>query len=231
MRIKTFCFILLLPLLMAKTCPPFNPAKTAFIGDSITWGAGSGAGFDPQIHSFFAILDADPSLDNHELHNFGCGGASTYDWVDYASITTCGNSAFDLLEILYDPNKPFFYTYVILGTNDSVGFFNPSGIVTKAEYKANLISLVNRIAGSSFYISLVTPPPHPTDPVINARLSEYVDAINEVCQEVPVPYDLKCGVIDLFHPLDASDFTNDIHPNAQGHAKIADLFLADLTGN
>lgn len=223
--------LLTLPLLLLGTqCPPFNPVRTIFVGDSITFGAGSGTGFDPATHSFFALLDNDTAFDNYELINAGCGGASTYDWVDIATLTACGSyMEYDLYDAEITEHFPLYNTYIMLGTNDSVGFFNPSGVVTKAQYKANLKDLVERLLAHSIRIVIMTPPPNVGNPTANALLAEYVDAIHEICEEVTPIYTLECGTVDVYNTLTTSDFAGtDIHPNMVGHWKISNLIKENL---
>jgi len=203
--------------LALMTSAPAGASRMLFIGDSIT----SGAGLEPGTAYPELVATAFPAL---EGVNAGCPGSATADWVRPGPTVGCGVAgAFDLLAA---PNLPAEIATILLGTNDAVGFFEP-GPVSPASYRSNLEHVIARLEPETQWILLMTPPARgPGNPAADALLSSYRDEVLDLCS---APSDsVVCGP-DVQLLLDpALHFSDGIHPDAVGHALIADALVSDL---
>ena len=186
------------------------------LGDSITEGIMSGPPGIPMGDLLSIGLAG-----THEFTNIGCGGTSTPMWTISQGTNLClGANPATIFETFAIPNLPADFLTIMLGTNDSIGFFLPAA-VTGPEYKTHM----EEIVGNSLYfgartVMLMSPPPQCgsgasfTTPYLEAyRIAAY-----EICSQHP---DVICGP-DIYTLLDPSDFDDcNIHPNQQGHAKMA----------
>jgi len=190
--------------------------RAVLLGDSITAGIMSGS--DPGLP--YAELLGLGLADRVDVIGIGCSGSSTTDWTLSAGSDICDDFLpATLFESLAIPNLPADFLTILLGTNDSVGFLEPAP-VSPALYRRNLEETIGL---SLFYgartIVLMTPPPR-CNPDTDAyrRLEAYRLHVFDICTNNP---DVLCGP-DLFTLLGDDDFEGcDVHPNAQGHLKIA----------
>jgi lysophospholipase L1-like esterase len=187
--------------------------KMLFVGDSITRGTGaldpSQGGFTAQIGQRFPeVLVA----------NAGCGGSTIRDWTIERGNGACAIG--DAWNLLASPELPAQITHVMLGTNGARGgrfeFFGP---ISPPEYEARLRMLVERAPGLVLISSAPVSAARPYG-AIDDRLRGYRDAIALIVSE----YEYAEHGVDAYALLDPrSDFVADgIHPNDQGHTRIAD---------
>jgi lysophospholipase L1-like esterase len=189
------------------------------VGDSITAGAVSGP--SPLLSGAngrgYASRLADALGPRVRVSNLGAGGSTTTAWREELAAARGASAAGDV-------------AVVLLGTNDALA--PPSRPpAPRAEFAANLRAIASELARGSGVVMLLTPPPAPAgnphaSPEWTARLAGYRDEVRAACAELER---VVCGP-DLFTLLDArADFhQGNIHPNAAGHAKIADALAAAL---
>lgn len=202
------------------------PISLLLLGDSITQGTTS----EPTGPSFATLL-TDSLGAGFEVTNIGCGGASARDWSPTSGDSICGGLSDPILSAnlypaLAEPNLPADLVMILLGTNDAIGFLEPAP-PTSAEYRSALDELVTQIlfdgAGA---VLLATPPPNFAIPLTMPLLLSYAEEIFDLCGAAGDA--IHCGpdVLSLLEPEDFED--GQIHPNASGHAKIADAMYASI---
>jgi lysophospholipase L1-like esterase len=107
---------------------------------------------------------------------------------------------------------------ILLGTNDAAAIFEPESL-SPARYRDAIrdLTLQLQLDGAA-RVMLMTPPQFYGGPVV--RLRHYRDEILELCS--PPADSILCGP-DVHTLLQLEDFApEDPHPNAAGHAKIAE---------
>jgi len=196
-------------------------ARVLLIGDSITEGTVSGTPGSP--YAAVVATDLGPEFD---VLNLGCGGASSFDWRPDTGVTICGGLFIDLWAQRVLPNVPAEIATVMLGTNDATGFFEPAPL-TGDNYAANIEAIVDGLhAAGVDQVMLMTPPARCTSApqAVRDRLADYRLRIFTLCLVKP---GVVCGpdVYKLLDPV-ADSFSCNVHPNAQGHAKLGHA-LAD----
>ena len=161
--------------------------------------------------------------ESHALINIACPGASLLDWTREAKKTPCpppDDRAFKgLFRTLAQPELPVPIAVVLLGTNDSIGWYEPTPVPPEA-FASGLDQLLAALEANGVEtIILMTPPDQPVFPEDRGRLRAYRETILNRCT---AREHVVCGP-DLFTLLDAElDFVaGDLHPNAAGHSKIA----------
>lgn len=103
--------------------------------------------------------------------------------------------------------------------------------VPVGEYTDNLRALVADVRPDALPVLLLLP--HPLDDLHRAlpeRLQVYRTAMRGVAEELDVPL-VDGQAWFTTHPSPTSRFADDIHPNAQGHAEIAEALLSVVTGD
>ena len=215
--------LLLTPAAYAQPGDGPDRVSVVLLGDSITEGIMSGPPGIP-----YADLLAIGLANTHDFANIGCGGTSTPMWTLSQGTTACrGWNPATLFETFAIPNLPADFLTIMLGTNDSVGFFLPA-VVTPGEYKDHMQEIID---DSLFYgartIVLMSPPPKCEE--LNGAsiplLEDYRIAAYEICSQHP---DVLCGP-DVYTILDETDFEGcNLHPNQSGHAKIAQALGKEL---
>ncbi len=215
-------------LIRGPSCPAPPAFKVVMIGDSITEGMVSG---DDALQSdaFVPLLKGQYPMMDMWISNLGCGGATSRDWT-VQSAEVCGGE-------VHDPNvfeSKFSWAdvaFVLLGTNDATGFWEEEGPLNGPEYRETMARLIDRLRKEDVdLIVLATPPQNISAPEeVKERLIAYADVIKELCS---TESSTTCGP-DLYNLLQPSDFDEfDVHPNADGHKKIAvalAVFLDELT--
>ena len=190
--------------------------RVVFLGDSVTAGFGLGqcAGGVNYVQLLAARLADQPSAP--ELL------ASAWDGVD----TSYALKRFDRMVTALDPD----WVVILLGLNDVL----PCGArpaASPAEYRSNLLALVDRILALGARPVLVAPNPRfrPSDD--NAEpleiMGPYVAELRGVAEAGEFPW------IDLHGPFLALEavrqlIPDGVHPNADGHTLIADILAAEL---
>lgn len=216
-------------LLCAALALPIAAApRVVLVGDSITYGI---VGGDPG--PTYAELLADQLGSEVEVVNLGCGGTTSLDWAPNSTNPFCGSPEIwtpNIYTVFLLPELPADVVVYLLGTNDSLGFFEPQR-VSVAEYGAALRGFAaHALADGATWVLLMTPPPNFMDPVAQALLAGYADEVRAFCAEDPDDA-VECGP-DLFADFEPEDYPGDpqsnIHPNATGHALIAAELGDDL---
>jgi len=201
------------------------PIELLLIGDSITEGCVSGpTGTDctcDQGLCYAGRLNTHLGGDYHTV-NAGVGGSTTSNWASEAVQTPyvlVGGTPTPIFEGVAVPNLPADVVLIMLGTNDAFGWFEPSPIYPDL-YLENLDAMVTRILDlGAGQIVLVKPPPLLAfDETGQNRLRSYGPEIDRLCALMT---NVVCGP-DLTSLLTPDDFeSDDPHPNAAGHDKIA----------
>jgi lysophospholipase L1-like esterase len=225
MRRWSSLLLLALPLALPGVAAA-APYEVVLLGDSITQGISS----EP-VGPSYATLLSDSLGAGFDVTNIGCGGTSSRDWSPSSGISVCvglpdPNLPANLYPALAKPNLPADLVVIMLGTNDATGAFEPAPL-TAAEYRAAMEELVTQLLfDGAGEVMLATPPPNFAMPETAPTLLAYAAAILDLCD---APSDaVLCGP-DVLHLLQAEDFeTGQIHPNASGHAKIADAMYASI---
>jgi len=127
--------------LLASTFLPHQArAQVLLIGDSITQGGVSGTPAGPP-YADVAATELGASFD---VHNLGCGGSTSLDWLPYIGVTICPGIFVDLWQQRIAPNTPADIATIMLGTNDATGFFEPENQpVAPADYAAALEAIID----------------------------------------------------------------------------------------
>jgi len=212
--------------LAAAACgaDPSAPLRIVLIGDSITAGSVSG----PPGPSFAELLHDDFGS-AAEFVVAGCPGANTRSWTRPPDESGCHVSG--AFEQLAEGSLPADVVVVLLGTNDALAHYLLP--VPPPEYEERLEALLKRVrehgAGE---IVLVTPPPLGSRwperraqqrEQASERLRAYREIVARLCAGETV-----CGP-DLQSLLDpAAHFDGIVHPNAAGHAVIAEALAETL---
>jgi lysophospholipase L1-like esterase len=208
--------LLVVALFLAARSVAATPIGVVLLGDSITAGTVSA----PTGPSFSTLLE-DALGPDFSVTNVACGGTSALDWTLTRGNGLCAGMGFvgpTIYQARALPALPADIVTVMLGTNDAVGFFEP-GRVPAATYRSAIDELVGDLLDDGAdTVVLLTPPPNWSDPTALALLGAYRDELLDVCTSTP---GVVCGP-DVFALLGRSDFApGNVHPNAQGHAKIA----------
>lgn len=191
------------------------PRSVVLLGDSITQGVTS----EPSGPPFAARL-RDSLGEDFEVINIGCNGASSRDWLPTSEIPVCGYAA------MVAPNLPADLVVILLGTNDAIGHLEPAPL-SAAEFRTALNELIAQLLqDGAEQVMLATPPPNFALPIVMPTLVAYAAEIREICSAEADR--VRCGP-DLLRLLELADFeTGNLHPNASGHAKIADAMHASV---
>lgn len=199
-----------------EPAPPTPSVRVLLIGDSITAGMVSAPTGPP-----YATLLGELLGPHFELVNLGCGGTSSLDWTRSRGAVLCGGeyAVPNLYDKLVKSALPADLVTVLLGTNDALGI-RESQRVPVEDYEAALRELCsNLLADGAARVMLLGPPFVVHSVPAMMRIMQYGDALRRVCDEMDR---VICGP-DVRFLLDAKDFANgNIHPNANGHRKIAE---------
>jgi len=196
--------------------------RVLLVGDSITFGISS----SPQAPGYAEILPTRLGA-GFEIVNVGCGGSNAVNWRPSAGRANClgriNNVVF--FDHFIRANASANIATVLLGSNDAAIRRLPP------YFRRNLEELIDGIHAVGIpMVVLMTPPPvvRGSNRVANSLLKLYAKVVGDprtgLCRS-------RAGVVcgpDLFQILDAeADFSSeDPHPNARGHEKIA-AALAD----
>jgi lysophospholipase L1-like esterase len=172
------------------------------------------------------VAEARPHV---EVVNAGCWGATTWQWtIDGAPPGYhCGSHGMSLWDELVRDWLPAQRAYVLLGTNDArthaYGYYDRP--VSPLEYALNLSALIDRLRSAGVVQIVLLAPHDPVDADAEqlARLADYRRIITAFC--APEFSRVTCGP-DLSEVLGPEDLVDGVHPNQQGHRKIAEAILA-----
>lgn len=190
--------------------PPF---RVVLVGDSITAGYVSDPPGPP-----YAVRLAELLGPGFEVVNVACSGSSAPDWRPDARPAACEEhgGVIPLYATRARPALPADVATVLLGTNDTLGSFEPARVEPQA-YEDALRALVQALhADGAREVVLLSPPALLRRITALGALRARVQAL---CGSEPW---LHCGP-DLVAVLEsASDFApRNVHPNGPGHEKIA----------
>lgn len=191
------------------------------LGDSITAGVVSG----PPGPSW-ELLAAAALAESYDIVNVAAGGTSAFYWAPDTPCPGICPDADTLFEQRAAEALPADVVTVLLGTNDAVGFFldEPTPVSDWDAYMRDILdALFERDVG---VVLLMSAPIANLGDGAAALARGYRDRVMEICTELPA---VLCGP-DLIELLDPeTDFApGDVHPNASGHAKIAEAVVARL---
>jgi lysophospholipase L1-like esterase len=186
------------------------------VGDSITEGIVSA----PLGPAYAELL---PTLlgPDFEVVNTGRGGVSSV-LMDPGTLCAplCPGSADNLFDEDITPQLPADIATVMLGLNDALGFFLTEPTAPN-DYDAHMREIVDALfdGGVTTVMLMTAPIPENVSDVTEAFLVAYGDVVGSMCATLA---GVVCGP-DLSTLLDPIlDFeSGNIHPNAAGHAKIA----------
>jgi len=237
-----FFIIFITSVIIGYRCSPFFPQRMLFIGDSITYGTGSGngqcftqiisgriytfcSGYTIENNSYFSLVKNTLYSVNYEFINIGCGRSSSSDWSLYAVEVDCAITERRLYDILAVPNLNSMIVYIMLGTEDAIN------LVSEESYRFNIHILLNELNEKTFRIVLLTPVQNYSSSVnVQLKLQAYRDILLEICDNPASNFDYtQISCIDTYSLLTQNDFSNgEKYPNAAGHAKIANAILTNL---
>jgi lysophospholipase L1-like esterase len=196
--------------------------RVVFLGDSVTAGVGLGDCVDGVNRtdgaSYVQLLSARLAEQPSPPELF----ASAWDGVD----TSYALKRFERMVTALDPD----WVVILLGLNDAL----PSGArsaTSPAEYRSNLLALVDRVLALGARPVLVAPNPRfrPSDDDGQPLeiMGPYVAALRSVAEEGEFPW------VDLHAPFLALEAVRElipdgVHPGAAGHTLIADILAAEL---
>jgi lysophospholipase L1-like esterase len=133
-----------------------------------------------------------------------------------------------IYEDLAQANLPAQLVTVLLGSNDAVGYFEPSPIEPLV-YAGALNEIIdNLLFDGADQVLLMTPPPwgrHVND-AVGQRLADYRVFVQALCTHRD---SVVCGP-DLYTLLDLAEHFEgvNVHPNAAGHLVIAQELSASI---
>jgi lysophospholipase L1-like esterase len=215
-RAPGLCGLLLLATVAAGPAAA-TPLGVLLVGDSITRGNVS----EP-IGPAYAELLPGRLGPGHEVTNVAISGMSSVFW---APSTPCGglcvNGADNLFDDRVTPELPTNVVSLMLGWNDAAGFLLTERTAPD-DYESHLREIVDAVfvLGADHMILMTPPIPAVASGVVADLLAGYRAAVLDICLDT---IGVVCGP-DLQRTMDPINHfaPGDIHPNASGHAFIAD---------
>lgn len=172
----------------------------ACIGDSITVGIGV-----PVEERFCSLLGGT---------GYGVPGASTADWSP---------------DLEGFPPTPYpdavGVVTLLLGANDATGFLEPEPIEADA-FEVNLTAILDDLVSrgaTRILLALPDAPYTPLVPGVQARVRSYRAPVDRLCETRP---EVEC--VPPFAIPEEHMFDGGFHPDAEGHAIMAETFRAVL---
>ncbi|MEG1718970.1 MAG: GDSL-type esterase/lipase family protein, partial [Clostridia bacterium] len=199
--------------------------KIAFVGDSTTYGY-SLPDATRESSCFTGLIAAKYGTINYQARNFGASGCTLTKNGDFPYTTS--NAYKESLKYLPD------VVVIMLGTNDSKGKNFDNGKIDK--FKADAIDLINsyKLLESQPVIIFNTSPivveiglPSSDNKILNSNITKIAEIQREVAKESKV---YSIDINKDTKNFTAADFesTDGIHPNVQGHKKLADIIYTEL---
>lgn len=183
-----------------------------FVGDSIT----AGGAADPGLGFVERVATSAPGWD---VVNAGCAGATSRDWVLPQDPDLPEHCAFTgAFEELAAPHAGADVVHILLGTNDSTGFFEEGVPVSPGEYAQNIGLLAARFGGDVL-VSIPVPFPDATSGS-QVLLDAYAVEIVALAAAPGAPFRLGAD----FSGLDRARLDG-VHPDNDGHAWMAGQLL------
>lgn len=207
-----FCLITFISL-MFFSCS--DRTKIACAGDSITYGYGLK---NPNNQSYPAVLDT--KLGNeYKVKNFGHSGATALKQSDLPYRTVPEMKQLER----FQPD----IVILLLGSNDAKNYNWPGRGIFQQDFEALVLKLAALKSQPDIY--LVTPPPAFSDPdVINndTIVEQIIPVIKMTAAKLNLP------VIDFYTAFKDNPqlFPDDIHPNEEAAAQMADMVYDVLAG-
>jgi len=198
--------------IVAFSAGPAEAAKIACVGDSITYGYGLS---NRTQECYPAVLQTLLGA-KHTVQNFGATGCTLLKSGDKPYWNDTNFSASNAF-------KPDVVV-IMLGTNDA----KPQNWAHKSEFESDYDSLIGNYVGLGAKVYVATPPPviapGAYDIAPDVLNNEVVPLIRTIAASESVP------LIDVFQSLSgkASDFPDDVHPNADGAKLIAQAVATAL---
>ncbi len=203
-----------------------EPVRVLLLGDSITQGDVSGPTGVPYAERLARLLGA-----GYDVRNLGCSSTSSADWHPRAGPRLCAAGLVDLWKDRVAPNLPADVVIVLLGTNDAIGFLEPAR-TSSSDYRMNLRQLLMALRSAEVPRTILLTPPARcprASPDAHRLLERYGDVIRDLCSTLD---GVECGP-DLHRRLDVRRdfFRCDVHPNREGHERIARMLAAEIRGD
>lgn len=180
----------------------------------------------PDAPSFVEILRTELGP-GYRITAAGCPGSSVRDWTEDEATLACSmGGAYPLMG---RPNLPADIVVVLLGSNDAVGFTEPSPVEPE-EYARRMDRLTGRIAADGGREILLVGPPPGTFPRARPepaeRLRGYTEALRALAARHP---HVHMGPA-LLEVLSRGDhfLPRKIHMNAAGHRAVAEALAPQL---
>lgn len=214
----------------------WSGASSVFVGDSITYGASTTKTYHAYLKETMQLGTVTPK---------GISGSC------YSAKSDYGASNTPLINRYQDIPQNQDLIVIFMGTNDyghetplgapedssDVSFYGALNAIlpaVKAAHPNSQLVVMTPLHRYGFGTSRITGEAFTYDNLpngVNAKLSDYIDAIKTVCQKNDIP------VIDLFtlFPLNPTDeqvrneyMPDGLHPNAKGHEILADIIAEEL---
>jgi len=192
------------------------------LGDSITYGFVGGPPGDP----FIDLLQA--RFPEVEVVNGGCFATTTTDWNPLTGNGLC-RMGFEvpMFEAMGVDNLPADVVVIMLGTNDATGFLERMMMpVSPLDYGSHLAQMSEALfVHGAARVMLMIPPLNPgSSAEVTARLTGYREQILALCGA-----EILCGPdLQMILDFDEHFAGNDAHPNAAGHASIAEALETEI---
>lgn len=203
----------------------------AFIGDSITRGAGSSTPFTDYLAQETSLT----------VSNFGVDGSCIADKASETAESFIDRLAdyqsADIIGVMGGTND--FWNNVPMGTiddSDTTTFYGALNTIAKhiiTTFPGSYFFFMTPIMGYRGHRTGVAEFPYPAN-TKNLTLDDYCEAIRNVAEKYSVPLlDLKrvSGMCPLIESEDLRLYTDGVHPNAAGYKQIAKTIGRFLTAN
>ncbi len=195
-----------------------------FIGDSITEGYGVDPGSGPGPEEVAKLNEDKISGPTYSFTVDGVSGSTSADWV-----ADSGN---------YDGALVLFISAgcgivsIMLGTNDA----KTAVATTKADYKANLLSLINALISAGATAIILNKPPwvSPTGAFDNNSLTligEYGDALAELAAADPSHVYMGDTAAYPFFEANPDLLADGVHPTLEGYTDLGNFWAAAYETN
>ena len=185
-------------------------------GDSIVWGAE-----DHLNGGWVNILHQDLSGEDHTVYNCGI----------------CGDTTVDLLN-RFGPEARARYAHAVIfaiGIDDLVYCNNENNVAVSLDrFRSNLdllVTMANQIKTDVAFLTILSVDESKTMPYDDIQQlyfsNKNVAAYNQVIVDICGKFDIPC--LNMAHVLKKEDLFDGLHPDDEGHRKIAQFVLNEMS--